>query len=210
MQKRTCLFSAPKTAAKNDQKNIFLFRAEFYVVDGTKCKFTFLFPFHAYTMTGVGTAAFTADAPTACFQNECFSLSPGSFHITHLIPKPSALSPLDSRTVDASSTAMLRASMQANSFLFSDLWRLQCCGVVVRHQPCLVNVAHFSADFAHQSPATIFHVTVSLRHRAALEVCLDPVNAILGAWLVVHETCVMNLLTRVCRQLFFTQQSTLA
>ena len=94
-------------------------------------------------------------------------------------------------------------------FLFSDLWRLQCCGVVVGHQPCLVNVAHFSADFAHQTPATILHVTVSLHRGAALEVCLDPINAILGAWLVVHETCVMDLSARVCRQLLFAQESTL-
>ena len=125
---------------------------------------------------------------------------------------PQTISPLTAGQQDRGRFLYCQAARvnAGKLFLFSDLWRLQCCGVKVRHQPCLVNVADFSADFAHQSPTTIFQVTISLHRRAALEVCLDPVNAILGAWLVVHETCIMNLFTLVRRQPFFTQERTLA
>ena len=77
---------------------------------------TFLFPFQANTMTGVCTAAFTVVTPTEWRQNESFSLPPGNLHMTHLLPNPSILSPLDNRTVDASSTAKLHTSMQVNCF----------------------------------------------------------------------------------------------
>ena len=64
---------------------------------------------------------------------------------------------------------------------------------MVRHQPFIVNVAHISADFADKGPATVSHVAVSLHRLAALEVCLDPVNAILSTRFVAHKTCIMNL-----------------
>ena len=67
-------------------------------------------------MTGVCTAAFTVVGLTELRQNESFSLLPGNLHMTHLLPNPSILSPLDNRTVDDSSTAKLHASMQANCF----------------------------------------------------------------------------------------------
>ena len=64
---------------------------------------------------------------------------------------------------------------------------------MLRHQPFIVNVAHISADFADKGPATVLHVAVSLHRRAALEVRLDPVNAILSARFVARETCIMDL-----------------
>ncbi|RMX55646.1 hypothetical protein pdam_00001663, partial [Pocillopora damicornis] len=68
-----------------------------------------------------------------------------------------------------SQTASIHA---AKIFMFSDFWSFQCCSVVVRHKPSLVDVANFATDLSHKSPASIGHVTESAG--SCLEKCDNP------------------------------------
>ena len=53
--------------------------------------------------------------------------------------------------------------------------------------PRLVNIANFSANLPHKSPATICHVTAGRHWWTSLQVSLDPVNAIFAQETTVSE-----------------------